>query len=67
MPDRVGERKSRIIVIGAGIGGLTAAALLAHKGYNVLTLDQRSLLEDVLLHSSVMALPLMSGQLRWQD
>ena len=40
MPDRVGERKSRIIVIGAGIGGLTAAALLAHRGYNVLILDQ---------------------------
>ena len=30
----------QIIVIGAGIGGLTAGALLAHKGYKVLILDQ---------------------------
>jgi C-3',4' desaturase CrtD len=30
----------RVIVIGAGIGGLTAAALLAHRGYSVLVLDQ---------------------------
>lgn len=30
----------RVIVIGAGIGGLTAGALLAHRGYNVLILDQ---------------------------
>jgi C-3',4' desaturase CrtD len=28
-----------IIVIGAGIGGLTAAALLAHEGYRVLVLE----------------------------
>jgi C-3',4' desaturase CrtD len=34
------EKQSRLIVIGAGIGGLTAAALLAHKGYSVLILDQ---------------------------
>ncbi len=31
---------SRVIVIGAGIGGLTAGALLAHRGYDVLMLDQ---------------------------
>ena len=30
----------RIVVIGAGIGGLTAAALLAHRGYQVIVLDQ---------------------------
>jgi len=30
----------RAIIIGAGIGGLTAGALLAHKGYSVLILDQ---------------------------
>lgn len=35
-----GERKSRIVVIGAGIGGLTAGALLARRGYDVLVLDQ---------------------------
>lgn len=30
----------RVIVIGAGIGGLTAGALLAHRGYSVLIFDQ---------------------------
>lgn len=29
-----------VIVIGAGIGGLTAGALLAHRGYNVSIFDQ---------------------------
>ncbi len=37
---RVGKNKPRVIVIGAGIGGLTAGALLAKKGYSVLILDQ---------------------------
>ncbi|NMG18856.1 C-3',4' desaturase CrtD [Brasilonema bromeliae] len=37
---RVGNSKPRVIVIGAGIGGLTAGALLAHRGYSVLILDQ---------------------------
>jgi C-3',4' desaturase CrtD len=32
--------KTRIIVIGAGIGGLTAGALLANRGFEVLILDQ---------------------------
>lgn len=36
----VGNSKNRVIVVGAGIGGLTAAALLAHRGYSVLILDQ---------------------------
>ncbi|MDJ0733662.1 MAG: C-3',4' desaturase CrtD [Nostocaceae cyanobacterium] len=41
MPSQpVGKNKSRVIVIGAGIGGLTAGALLAHRGYDVLILDQ---------------------------
>ncbi|WP_035984259.1 C-3',4' desaturase CrtD [Leptolyngbya sp. KIOST-1] len=30
----------RVVVIGAGIGGLTAAALLAHRGYAVRVFDQ---------------------------
>lgn len=34
------DTKSRVTVIGAGIGGLTAAALLARRGYKVLVLDQ---------------------------
>ncbi|MBD2165079.1 C-3',4' desaturase CrtD [Calothrix membranacea FACHB-236] len=34
------KKASRVIVVGAGIGGLTAGALLAHKGYSVLILDQ---------------------------
>ncbi len=36
----VGNNKSSVVVIGAGIGGLTAGALLAHRGYRVLILDQ---------------------------
>ncbi|MBF2014339.1 MAG: C-3',4' desaturase CrtD [Rivularia sp. T60_A2020_040] len=32
--------KSRVVVVGAGIGGLTAGALLAKKGYEVLIFDQ---------------------------
>lgn len=36
----VGKQKQRVIVIGAGIGGLTAGALLARRGYEVLILDQ---------------------------
>ena len=38
--DRTPKSKSRVTVIGAGIGGLTAAALLARRGYKVLVLDQ---------------------------
>jgi C-3',4' desaturase CrtD len=34
------EQKSRVIVIGAGIGGLTAGALLAKQGYQVTIFDQ---------------------------
>lgn len=30
----------RVVVIGAGIGGLTAGALLAHRGYSVLMVEQ---------------------------
>ncbi|MUG98033.1 C-3',4' desaturase CrtD [Scytonema sp. UIC 10036] len=36
----IGNSKSRVAVIGAGIGGLTAGALLARKGYSVLILDR---------------------------
>jgi len=34
------SKSPRIVVIGAGIGGLTAAALLARRGYRVLVLEQ---------------------------
>lgn len=34
------EHSQKTVVIGAGIGGLTAAALLAHRGVSVLLLDQ---------------------------
>ncbi|NJM74620.1 MAG: C-3',4' desaturase CrtD [Acaryochloridaceae cyanobacterium RU_4_10] len=34
------KSSSRVVVIGAGIGGLTAAALLADRGYSVLVVDQ---------------------------
>jgi C-3',4' desaturase CrtD len=33
------KTKQKIIVVGAGIGGLTAAALLAHRGYEVIVYD----------------------------
>ncbi len=36
----IDKSQTRIIVIGAGIGGLTAGALLARRGYSVLILDQ---------------------------
>ncbi len=36
----IGNNKSRVVVIGAGIGGLTTGALLARRGYRVLILDQ---------------------------
>jgi len=34
------HQSPHVVVIGAGIGGLTAGALLAHRGYSVLVLDQ---------------------------
>ena len=34
------EQKSRVVVVGAGIGGLTAGALLAKRGYQVTVFDQ---------------------------
>ncbi|MGJ3247900.1 MAG: C-3',4' desaturase CrtD [Elainellaceae cyanobacterium] len=37
---QLSNEPNRVIVIGAGIGGLTAAALLAHRGYQVMILDQ---------------------------
>ncbi len=41
MPNsHVGNSKSNVVIIGAGIGGLTAGALLARRGYRVLILDQ---------------------------
>lgn len=40
MSSRTYSNAKRVVVIGAGIGGLTAAALLAHRGYQVLVLDQ---------------------------
>ncbi|MGB7249604.1 MAG: NAD(P)-binding protein, partial [Phormidesmis sp.] len=35
-----GDSAQKVVVIGAGIGGLTAAALLAHQGYRVKVFDQ---------------------------
>jgi C-3',4' desaturase CrtD len=36
----VDKNQCGVVVIGAGIGGLTAGTLLAHRGYRVLILDQ---------------------------
>lgn len=36
----MGRQGKRVLVVGAGIGGLTAAALLAHHGYSVRVFDQ---------------------------
>ncbi len=38
--ERPRNLKSRVIVVGAGIGGLTAGALLAKRGYDVTIYDQ---------------------------
>ncbi len=37
---KISNKNEKVIVIGAGIGGLTTGALLAQKGYDVLILDQ---------------------------
>jgi C-3',4' desaturase CrtD len=34
------QKSRKVVVIGAGIGGLTAAALLAHQGHQVIVFDQ---------------------------
>ncbi|MEM9163386.1 MAG: FAD-dependent oxidoreductase, partial [Cyanobacteria bacterium P01_F01_bin.4] len=34
------QRPTKVVVVGAGIGGLTAAALLARRGYDVRVYDQ---------------------------
>ena len=39
-PSNDSSNAPRVVVVGAGIGGLTTAALLAHEGYRVLALDQ---------------------------
>jgi C-3',4' desaturase CrtD len=40
LPTNPPHLSTRVVVIGAGIGGLTAAALLARQGYSVLLADQ---------------------------
>ncbi len=60
------KSNSHVVVIGAGIGGLTAGALLAHRGYSVLILDQASYQEAVLRRLNGRDLPLMWEQLRWR-
>ncbi|NER01433.1 MAG: C-3',4' desaturase CrtD [Okeania sp. SIO3C4] len=40
MSSKKTRQKSKIVVCGAGIGGLTTGALLAHKGYRVQIFDQ---------------------------
>ena len=40
----VGKSQSEICIIGAGIGGLTAGALLSKKGYKVTIFEKESLL-----------------------
>ncbi len=40
LPEQKSRSTVRVVVIGAGIGGLTAAALLARQGYSVLIADQ---------------------------
>jgi C-3',4' desaturase CrtD len=37
---QIDSKKSTVIVVGAGIGGLTTGALLAHRGYQVRVFDQ---------------------------
>ncbi|MDD1776391.1 MAG: NAD(P)-binding protein [Candidatus Methanomethylicus sp.] len=42
-PDRILKGKYDVIVIGAGLGGLTAASLLAKQGINVIVIEQHCL------------------------
>lgn len=36
----MGKERKRVVVIGAGVSGLSAAASLAHKGYNVTVIEK---------------------------
>lgn len=42
----------KVVVIGAGIGGLTAGALLAKRGYQVWVVDQAAVPGGVRFHIS---------------
>ena len=48
-----------VIVIGAGLGGLTSGALLAHQGRKVLVLEQKTGSVVAALHSKRMVTNLM--------
>lgn len=67
MPCYVGDQPPRVVVIGAGVGGLTAGALLARRGYRVLVLDQALVPGGVLLPSNGEDLRLMLAQPRLPD
>jgi phytoene desaturase len=43
----------RVLIIGAGLGGLTAAAVLAHRGYRVTVLEAQPTLGGKLQHVAV--------------
>ena len=52
----------RVVVIGAGIGGLTAAALLAQSGYAVTVLEQSSVVGGFIQTSLFLTgLPVMAA------
>ena len=44
------ELRLHVAIIGAGLGGLTAAIGIAHAGHNVTIIEQASLLGEVSFH-----------------
>jgi phytoene desaturase len=53
--------KQRVVVIGAGMGGLSAAIRLQHAGYQVEIFEKRPSLAEKCTRLSRMVLPLMWG------
>jgi len=41
------QKNTKVIIVGAGLGGLTAAACLIQKGFHVRIYEQASVLAEV--------------------
>ena len=49
------EKKERIAIIGAGFGGLSAAALLAKEGYKITIYEKGKFFRDLIYVSDVVS------------